>query len=75
MGLMIELTEGFWVSAEDIKVIKRIDDKRCALWVSGQSAIEGFVLECAAEDILRLLGYSDEEEDEDHDDENDESTH
>lgn len=60
---MIELVEGFWVDADDIKVIKRIDDNKCAIWVTGQSATDGFVLDYPAESILETLGFSAEDVD------------
>lgn len=71
---MIELVEGFWVVPEDIKVVKRISDDKCALWVTGQSAMDGFVLDYSAEDIVDLryramYGEEDEDEEEEEDDE------
>lgn len=69
---MIELVEGFWVFPDDIKAIKRISKKSCSVWVTGQSATDGFVLNCPAEDVLEALGYSVSDEDDEGEDDDDE---
>lgn len=70
---MIELVEGFWVMAEDVKAVKHIKANRCAVWLTGQSATENFVLDCAAEEVLELLGYFPEEDDVEKEEGDDES--
>jgi hypothetical protein len=52
---MIELVEGFWVDPWDVKVIKTIDEKSCSLWVSGQSATDGFVIPYPAEEVVQAI--------------------
>lgn len=64
---MIELTDGFWVMENDIKAVKHVSAKKCAVWLTGQSATENFVVDCPAEDVLELLGYFPDQEGE-HDD-------
>lgn len=62
---MIELVEGFWVNPDKVTVIKAISDESCALWVKGQGAMDGFVLEYAAEEVVELLHdalYGEDEE-------------
>lgn len=66
---MIELVDGFWVVPENVTVIKKIDEDKCALWVVGQSAMDGFVLDYPAEEVVEALleakyGGGDQEEDE-----------
>lgn len=70
---MIELLDGFWVVPENVTVIKRIDKERCALWVVGQSAMDGFVLNYSAEEVVEALldaqyGDEDDEDTEEEDD-------
>jgi len=69
---MIELVEGFWVVPDDIKAVKHISTDKCAVWLTGQSATENFVLDCPAEEILDQLGYFPDEEEETEEDEDDE---
>lgn len=52
---MIELVDGFWVAPANVTVVKRIDEERCALWVVGQSAMDGFVLDYPAEEVVEAL--------------------
>ncbi len=62
---MIELVEGFWINPDKVTVIKAINDERCALWVKGQGAMDGFILEYAAEEVVELLHdalYGEDEE-------------
>ena len=66
---MIELAEGIWINSEAVTMIKAIDEKSCALWVTGQSALDGFVLEYPAGEVAEVINdalenveYEDEEE-------------
>lgn len=67
---VIEIVEGLWVVAEDIKAVKRISKSKCTVWIA---SIEPLVVSCAAEEILGLLGYDlpvdDEEEESEEEDE------
>lgn len=53
--MLIELLDGFWVVPANVTVIKRIDEERCALWVVGQSAMDGFVIDYPAEEVVEAL--------------------
>jgi hypothetical protein len=61
---MIELVEGFWVDPWDVKVIKTINETSCSLWVSGQSATEGFVIPYPPEDVVQAVIDAREESEE-----------
>lgn len=67
---MIELVDGFWLNPDKVTVVKSISAKKCSLWVKGQGAMDGFVLDYPAEEIIDLLHdalYGEEEEDEEED--------
>lgn len=72
---MIEIVDGFFVNPWKVTVIKAADKDSCVLYVSGQSALEGFVLKKpaleAATDIVEAM-QEDEETEEEEDDEDDE---
>ena len=52
---MIELVEGFWVDPFQVTVVKSISENKCSLWVYGQSATEGFVLDYPAEEVVQAI--------------------
>ncbi len=60
---MIELVEGFWCDPWEVTVVKAINKKSCALWVSGQSAMDGFVLDYPAEEVVEAIDDARAEED------------
>lgn len=66
---MIELVDGFWVIAEDIKAVKHISMNKCTVWVSG---IEPIVVSCPAEEVLDALGYFAEDNEEEIEEEEEE---
>lgn len=65
---MIELAEGVWIDPWSVTMIKKIDDGKCALWTTGQSALEGFILDYSAEQVAEVVNDArnecEEEEDE-----------
>lgn len=64
--MLIEIVDGLWVDPEDVKVIKAVDDGQCAFWVTGQSAMDGFVIPYPAEELVEAIHdaiYGDEEDD------------
>jgi hypothetical protein len=65
---VIELVEGFWVIAEDIKAVRHISMNKCTVWVSG---IEPIVVNCPAEEVLDALGYFGDESEEETEEEDD----
>ena len=66
----IEIDDGYFVKAEAVVVVKRISKNRCALWVRGQSAQDGFVVERNAEELLEEIveACSDDDLDDEEDD-------
>ena len=65
---MIEIIEGIWLDPWSVTMIKRISDGKCALWTTGQSALEGFVLDYDADEVAEAINDarndSDEEQEE-----------
>ena len=57
---MLEVDDGIYLSPEHVTMIKSAGEGKCALWVTGQSALDGFVLDRdakeLAEDISNSLG-------------------
>ena len=45
---MIEIYDGFFVDPWKVTVIKRAEKDKCVLYVNGQSALDGFVVDRAA---------------------------
>lgn len=69
---MIELVEGFWVDPFQVTVVKALGEKKCALWVYGQSAMDGFVLDYSADDVTRAIIDAREEQEQEADPDEDE---
>ena len=66
----VEIDDGYYIKAEAVVVVKRISKNRCALWVRGQSAMDGFVVERNAEELLNeIIEACSDDGDEDLDDE------
>ena len=66
---MIELFEGFFADPWDVKAIKAITKNKCAIWLTGQNAENGFVIDVAAKDAVQQImdardGIVDEDGDE-----------
>jgi hypothetical protein len=63
---MIEIDDGFYVNPFEVSAIKTAGKDKCVLYLSGQSALEGFVIERdaleAATDILEAMNDNDEDE-------------
>ena len=68
---MIELLEGFWCDPWDVKAVKIIDENSCSLWLSGQSATDGFVIPYAAQEVVEAVNDARNDSEEDNDDDND----
>ena len=70
---MIELIEGFWVDPWEVKIVKKIDEKSCVLYVTGEGAMDGHVLNYPADQVVQVIEdereKSDEEEEDDEEDE------
>lgn len=64
---MIEITDGTWVSPENITLIKTIDKDTCLVFFLGQSALDGHVIDYPAEEVVELVNdyiYGEEEPEE-----------
>jgi hypothetical protein len=70
---MIEIEDGFFVDPFAVTVVKAAGKKKCVLYVIGQSALDGFVLERnaleAAQEILDARAGVEEENDDEDDEE------
>jgi len=62
---MIELTDRFFIQPSKVAVIKDIGDGKCAVFVEGQSAVDGgFTVEGEAVEIAEKIDDAlDEDED------------
>ena len=68
----LEVADGHWIVAEDVIAVKRISKKKCCVWLKGQSAEGGFVVDEKAEILLEEICAAcceDEVEPEDDEDE------
>ena len=49
---MIEIADGLFIEPGHVAVVKRLEEGKCALFVVGQSALDGgFLLDREAEDV------------------------
>jgi hypothetical protein len=62
---MIELVEGFWVDPCEVKIVKKIDDKSCTLWVTGEGYMDGHVIPYEASEVVQAILDAREQSDED----------
>ena len=63
---MIELADGFFVQPSEVAAVKSAGEGKSILYLKGQSALEGFVVEGEALDIADKVDEElDEELDED----------
>jgi len=54
--MLIELSEGFFVNPELVAVVKVVDKNKCALFTSGQSAVDGgFTVDYSAEEVAEAV--------------------
>jgi hypothetical protein len=71
----IEIDDGYFLNPAKVTAIKAIGKKKCALFVDGQSALEGFVVERNALELAQEIADGAEgpaEADEDEDEEKEE---
>jgi len=62
---VIELADGIWIDPWSVTMIKKIDEGKCALWTTGQSALEGFVLDYDAAEVAEAVNDARNNSDED----------
>ena len=77
--MLIQSLDDLWLDIWAVTAIKKIDEKSCALWLTGQSGEEGLVLDYPAEEVAQAInderekdGEEPEEDQEDQEDEEDE---
>ena len=62
--MLIEILDGVWLDIWSVTVIKKIDDKSCSLWVTGQGAMDGFVLDYPHAEVAQAINDEREKADE-----------
>jgi hypothetical protein len=62
----VDIGDEFYVVAEEVVAVKKIDENKCSLWLKGQNAEHGFVVEKGARELVQELcdACVDESEDE-----------
>lgn len=68
----VDIGDEDFIVAESVVRVKKIDEEKCSLWLQGQSALEGFVVERNAKELVELICNSCCDEDEPEDDEDQE---
>jgi hypothetical protein len=60
---MIEIVDGLFIAPEHVIAVKAAGDgeKRCTIYLSGQSALDGFVVDYDAEDVAEEVAEALEE--------------
>ena len=73
MPTMIEIDDGIFVNPCKVTLVKAVTKKKSVLYVDGQSALDGFVLQRnalkLAQEIVDGMNEENEEQDEDEEDE------
>ena len=60
---MIELVDGFWCDPFEVRAVKKIGENKCALFMSGMGAMDGFVIEYPAVEVVDAVNEACEEGD------------
>lgn len=55
MITFVEIEDGYYIAAESVIAVKKIDDNSCSLWLCGQQAEHGFVIKRNAKDLLEEI--------------------
>jgi hypothetical protein len=61
--MLIQILDDLWLDIWSVTAIKKIDDKSCSLWVTGQAATEGMVLDYPAEEVAEAINDEREKSD------------
>jgi len=51
----VEIDEDYFIVAESVIAVKGISKKKCALFLRGQSAMDGFVVEKGARELVEVI--------------------
>jgi hypothetical protein len=60
MSLLIELEDGTWIQPRRVTAVRQssLDKKKCVVFVSGQSATEGFLIDESVDDVVDKINDS-----------------
>ena len=53
--MLIQILDELWLDIWAVTAIKKIDEKSCSLWVTGQGAMDGMVLDYPAEEVAQAI--------------------
>ena len=53
--MLIQILDELWLDIWAVTAIKKIDEKSCAVWLTGQSGEEGLVLDYPAEEVAQAI--------------------
>ena len=67
--MLIQILDELWLDIWAVTAIKKIDDKSCSLWVTGQGAMDGMVLDYPAEEVATAINDEREKADQEPDEE------
>jgi hypothetical protein len=65
----VDIGDEDFIVAESVVRVKKIDDGKCSLWLTGQSALEGFVVERNSRELVEEICAACAEDDEEVEDE------
>lgn len=67
----LDIGDEHFIVVESVISVKKIDKDKCSLWLTGQSAQDGFVVEKGAKELVEEICSAciDEPEDDDEEDE------
>jgi len=67
--MMIQILDELWLDIWAVTAIKKIDEKSCSLWVTGQGAMDGMVLDYPAAEVATAINDEREKADQEPDEE------
>jgi hypothetical protein len=70
--MLIQILDDLWLDIWSVTAIKKIDEKSCTLWVTGQGAMDGLVLDYPAEEVAQAINDEREKGDEEPESEDEE---
>ncbi len=63
MSNLVQITDNLWVRPEHVAAVKHVGDEKCAVFMVGQSAVDGnFLVERNAEELVEELDDAMEDE-------------
>lgn len=60
MSLLIELPDGTWIQPRKVTAVRKTGarDKQCVIFMSGQGATEGFLVDAECDDVVDQINES-----------------